>query len=478
MPESLSHILVWAIPAIHVLGLIAAIAAVMRTRTSQGAIAWALSLIFLPYVALPMYLVFGRDRFEGYRRRLRLTVTRHRGQSMSVIDALAAQRAFLPGPRALDQRVIERITGQVFTRGNRVDLLIDGKAKFDALLPAIRAATTEVLVQYYILRDDKIGRLVLAALVDRARAGVRVLVLYDAMGCFFLSRNYVRVLREAGGQVLAFRTARAGRAGIQINFRNHRKAVIIDGRVAFLGGINVGDEYLGADRRLSPWRDTHLRVEGPAVLDLQMAFAADWYWASDTIPTMIWSPPEVDQPADGVLACSSGPADSPERLPALLLYLIGLARRRIWIATPYFVPDPATLAALRVAALRGVDVRILMPDRSDHLPSWLAAFTYFASCEEAGVRLFRYRDGFMHQKAWLFDDDLAAVGSVNLDNRSMRLNFEQTVLVCDRAFAGRVEQMLSEDLGRSREASAREFTGRRWSFRLAARLARLLEPVL
>lgn len=470
--------LTWAIPALHLLGLLAAVTAVMRTRTSQGSIAWALSLIFLPYVALPLYLVFGRDRFEGYRRRLRLRITRQRGQAISVLDAIAAQRAFLPPDRAQDQRMIERITGQVFTRGNRVDLLINGAAKFEALLASIASARRDILVQYYIIRDDRVGRDVLAALVERARAGVRVMMIYDALGCFFLPRRYLRELREAGVEVTAFRTARAGRAGVQVNFRNHRKAVIIDGREGFIGGINVGDEYLGRHKRFGPWRDTHLRVEGPAVMDLQLAFASDWYWATETIPEIHWSAPSIEHPADGVLALASGPADDMERLPPLLLHLIDQAKRRVWIATPYFVPDAPTLAALRVAAMRGLDVRIMTPDRYDTLPAYLAAFTYFPACREVGMRMFRYTKGFMHQKVWLFDDDMSAVGSVNLDNRSLRLNFEQVLLVCDRPFASSVEKMLLDDFDKCREASSREFTERSWLFRLSARLCRLMEPVL
>lgn len=478
MFDDITVILAWGLPLLHAIGVVVAVTAVMRTRTSQGSIAWALSLVFLPYVALPLYVVFGRDRFEGYRRRLRLSISRQRGQSISALDAIAAHRATLVGRRSEDQRVIERICGQVFTRGNKVRLLIDGGAKFPALFKAVKEAKRDIVVQYYIMRDDEVGRQLMEALIERARAGVRVQVLYDGLGCFFLPRGYICKLRDAGAQVLAFRTSRFGRSGIQVNFRNHRKVVIVDGKEAFLGGINVGDEYMGKVPRYGAWRDTHVAVTGPAVLELQMAFAADWHWASGTVPTVSWEPQPVETPAQGVLPLSSGPADDLERLAPLLLHLITGSARRVWIATPYFVPDPATLAALRIAALRGLDVRILMPEGSDQTASYLAAFTYYPSCTEAGVRIFRYTAGFMHQKVWLFDDDMAAVGSVNIDNRSLRLNFEQMLLVCDKGFAGEVEAMLTADMLKCREVGPREFTARPWHFRLAARVCRLLEPVL
>lgn len=475
---SFGTFIAWAVPICHVLGALSALAAVMRTRTSQGAIAWALSLIFIPYVALPFYWVFGYDRFEGYRRRLRLTVSRHRGHTVTVHDALNALRATLPADRAADQAVIERISGHVFTRGNTADLLIDGRATYEAIFEAVRSAERDVLVQYYILRDDEVGHQLADLLVARLRKGVRVMVLYDNLGSFGLGSRYAARLREAGADVYAFRTARAPRLRIQINFRNHRKAVIVDGKVGFVGGINIGREYLGLHRPLSPWRDTHLRISGPAVMDLQRAFAADWYWAAGGLPNLPWTPPIHHDGLAGVLTLPSGPADDPEALPPVLLHLINSARTRLWIATPYFVPDPPTLEALRSAAFRGVDVRLILPGRPDTLPAWLASFTYLPACTGAGVRVFRYTEGFMHQKVWLIDDDLANVGTVNIDNRSMRLNFEQSVIVCDRGFAARVQAMLHADLSRCREVGAEEFTGRSWPFRLSARLARLLEPVL
>ncbi|HVX85060.1 MAG TPA: cardiolipin synthase [Phycisphaerae bacterium] len=473
------------IPALHLLGLALAIHAILTTRTSQGAIAWALSLVFFPYVSVILYLVFGRTKFHGY-------VEAHR-RGNSTLDHLAADlrnrlqqhRAELAGA---DERfaVFESLGLFPFTAGNATRLLIDGDATFDAIFAAIDAATECILVQFFIVRNDALGDALRDRLIRKARSGVKVYFLFDEIGSLWLPKRYIAELRAAGVSAKPFNTRRGWLNPFQINFRNHRKIVLVDGQVAFVGGHNVGVEYLGQSKRFGHWRDTHIEVRGPAVAAIQWSFVQDWHWATDEIlqpPGVCTARPERDSPAPAggkAMVLPTSPALDVSICSLMLLAAISAARRRVWITSPYFVPDETVYDALQLAAMRGVDVRIMLPARPDHLLVYLSSFSYLASGESVGVKFYRYRAGFLHQKVFLVDDDLAAVGTANLDNRSMRLNFELTVLVADGAFAAQVSRMLEEDFGRCVRADKAELgkRGRRnVVFRAAVQVARLLSPI-
>jgi cardiolipin synthase len=456
--------------------LISALHAVQYGRTSQGSIAWAVSLVTLPFVALPFYWVFGRRRFDGYVERLRARFAGREEEVRAFRALLRSLAAEVPAAAAGPIAAIERLARMPLTRGNHVELLVDGAAKFEALFAAIDAAQEYVLVQYYIVQDDAVARELKQRLLARLAVGVRVAFLYDAVGSFRLPRAWVTELVSAGALVRAFRTSR-GLAQMQINFRNHRKIVVVDGRVAFAGGINVGDEYLGRGA-IGPWRDTHVRAEGPLVQELQVSFAADWIWTDGPRLDLEWTPQASSRGNQSALALATGPADEEESCALFFLQAISSATQRLWIATPYFVPDAPIFEALKLAAMRGVDVRVLLPEKSDSSVLQLASFTFLTAAERAGIRMFRYTAGFLHQKVLLVDRVMATVGSANLDNRSMRLNFEVTAVVIDAGFASQVEAMLERDFERSRQIGAGDFENRLWVFRVAARTVRLLEPIL
>jgi cardiolipin synthase len=251
---------------------------------------------------------------------------------------------------------------------------------------------------------------------------------------------------------------------------------VVDGKTAFLGGINVGDEYLGRDVKFGPWRDTHLQLKGPAVQAVQLVFLEDWFWASETVPDLLWTthPETINQVAAII---PTGPADPADSWQLVVAEAANTSRHRLWITSPYFVPDEGVLTALQAAAIRGVDVRILIPERADHLLVWLSAFSYYEQSIPYGVKLFRYHRGFLHQKVMLIDDRLAAVGTANLDNRSFRLNFEITAFSPDPRFVNEVERMLTLDFKHAREARVEDFTARSFLFRAACRAARLLAPI-
>ncbi|MEX3932737.1 cardiolipin synthase [Paraburkholderia phymatum] len=515
----------------HMLGVIAACHAILHTRTSQGAIAWAVSLVAMPYLTLVPYLFLGRSKFAGYAdaRRIENKMLRTRANPPEW-----DREASSPGrpTEALGQQFVRSLTrlgGMPFLPGNSVRTLVNGEATFAAIFDAIENATRYVIVQFFIVRADALGEMLKDALIAKAMQGVRVYVLYDSIGSFDLPHRYVASMLAGGVQMHPFATNRRFVNRFQLNFRNHRKIVVVDGERAFVGGHNVGVEYLGGKPPLSPWRDTHIDVRGPAVASIQFVFTEDWYWATQQLPEFDPAPvsspvspavsplaspsvlpsvltsvapaasppaspsvaPATSPPAslsvspsvaagDGMhcLVIPTGPADKQETCSLFFVEAINAARERIWITTPYLIPDEAVFAALRLAALRGVEVRIMIPSRRDHRVVFEASKLYAYDSIRAGVRIFRYRPGFLHQKVVLIDDIAAAVGSANLDNRSFRLNFEIMVLTVDSNFAAEVEAMLLRDFDESFEIDRGEYRNAPALRRVAMHVARLFAPIL
>jgi cardiolipin synthase len=363
------------------------------------------------------------------------------------------------------------------TRYNKTRLLIDGRETFRSIFDGIESAEQYILVQFFIVKDDAIGRELQSKLIQKAKESVKVYFLYDEIGSHKLPQSFLRDMQLAGIVTSAFHSTKGKTNRFQLNFRNHRKIVVVDGKIAYVGGHNVGDEYLGKHPTLGPWRDTHVSVEGPVVQTIQFCFVEDWYWATKGIPELNW---ELIRAADGhedALMIASGPADRLETCGLMFVQAINAASKRVWIG-PYFVPDLQTLSALKLAALRGVDVRILLPEKADHRTVYLASFTYYQNTLPVGIKLFRYTAGFMHQKVFLVDSSCAAVGTANLDNRSFRLNFEITLLNYDPGFVTEVETMLTNDFSRCRSVALEEYSEQSFFFKLAARSARLLAPIL
>lgn len=459
------------------LGILAAVHAVMHARSSQGAIAWALVLVLFPWVSLLPYAILGRNRFHGYAELLneRNEKTQH---VIAAIDREYREREYIRAAHPLPQSTLARIAELPVVHRNRSRLLIDGEETFSAIFEAIASARDYILVQFYIVKDDDLGRRFQQALIHKAREGVRVYFLYDEVGSYALPRRYLRRLRGAGVETSGFNTRKGPVSRLQLNFRNHRKIVVVDGETAFVGGHNVGDEYLSKSKRFPHWRDTHAQIWGPAVQAVQYCFLQDWHFASRGLPELRWTPPNGEQGDEELLVVASGPADAIDKCGMMFLEAIHSAEKRIWIASPYFIPDQAVLYALTLAALRGVDVRIMLPAKPDHLLVYLSSFSNYQVLIPLGVKLFRYTAGFMHQKVFLVDDAYAAVGTANLDNRSFRLNFEITLINCHRRFVDAVEKMLDEDFGNCRQVSVAEYNGRSFLFRMAVRIARLFDPLL
>jgi cardiolipin synthase len=463
---------------VHTLGIVNAAHAVMNVRSSQGAIAWSISLVTFPWLAIPLYWILGRTKFHGYAEALRSVYAQHHQLVRQTYSDLIQFKVALPEKLAQLQPLAEAFTGIPFTSGNAAELLINGQQTYAAMLKAIASATNYILLQSYIVIDDQAGNEFKDALIAKAKQGIRIYFLYDEIGSNKLSRSYTNSLRKNGIEVSAFHTTRGKGNRFQINFRNHRKILVVDGETAFLGGLNIGDEYLGKNQRLSPWRDTHMMLQGPTVQTLQNSFLRDWYWATRTVPEVNWQVKVNRELNQTALVLPTGPAD---QLPACQLFFVNAinqAKNRLWIATPYFVPDDSTLSALKLAAMRGVDVRIILPNRPDHLFVYLCSFSYYSEMEAIGIKLYRYKNGFMHQKIMLIDEDMAGVGTVNLDNRSFLLNFEVMGFVAEARFVESVEKMLRNDLSASVSVSLSEYDRKSFWFKLAVRVSRLLTPLL
>lgn len=461
----------------YMLAIGSAIEAVLRARTAQGSIAWVVSLLTLPYVTLPLYLVFGRNRFAGYAQERQqieeITSTRLSGVRNELFDFSArdANKDFY--------RSLHRLARFPTVRGNKVELLVNGNATFDSIEDGLRSARHYILFQFYILRDDDLGRRLGRVLAERARAGVRVYILYDEIGSSGIARSWLyRELKRAGAKIAAFNTTQGRRNRFQLNFRNHRKIVVVDSRCAWVGGHNVGIEYLGISPKRGPWRDTHVKMHGPVAIGAQLTFATDWLWATREQLEIDWSL-ETEAPGNSsVLLFPSDPASEFEEAGLMFHQVITQAKERIWIASPYFVPDRGIVAALQLAALRGVDVRVMIPDRADGPVVGMANWAFTQELLPAGVAVFRYEPAFMHQKVFLLDNELSGVGTANFDNRSFRLNFEITALVHGESFCREVEQMLLEDFANSRAVTAEEIEAKPFWFPFATGAARLMSPVL
>ncbi len=462
---------------IHISSFFLAASVIMRGRTSQGTIAWVMGLLIFPYVGVPLFLLFGRSKFHGYTRAHQkiyqeLQEVVHHVFAEIDFFSLTTQAELCPM-----QNIARELLGFSFVRANAAELLIDGEATYAAMLEKIAMAKSYICLQSFIVRNDDSGKKFKALLIEKAKQGIKVYFLYDEIGCYSLSNRYLKDLVENGVTVSAFYSTRGKGNRFQINFRNHRKVVIVDGCEGFLGGLNIGDEYLGLSKKFGHWRDTHLMISGPAVQCLQLAFLQDWYWATHHIPDFNW---HITPAKDNInmLILPTGPADKIQAATLMITSLINRARERLWIASPYFVPDFSIIQALQLAAMRGVDVRILLPAKADHKLVYLCSFAFYEDLAGYNIKLYRYREGFMHQKVFVVDDAFAGVGTVNLDNRSLNINFEITAVIAGSAFIQEVAKMLDQDFAQSDLVDVQEYNQRSIWFKVAVRTSRLFSPLL
>lgn len=454
-------------------------------RETTSALAWCLLVIFLPLVGVFLFVLFGYQHVQRPVLRKVRHRERFRDTATVVIDHREVGGVPVEEPETSWHdlaRLALRFDAFPLMPHNRVDFYHDGQPAYDAMLAAIRAARHHIHLEFFIFQPDDSGRLFIEELTKKAREGVEVRLLFDAMGSHRLHRPFLRPLLDAGGQATAFLPVNLLQRRIQVNLRNHRKILVADGRIGFTGGLNIGDEYLGKVPRYGNWRDCHLRLEGPAVSALQRVFAEDWDFAAGEhlrgepyYPPPLTGDPQARTP---VQIAYSGPDQAINAIRELYFAAIVRAQRRLWIASPYFVPDGGIYDALRLAAYRGVDVRLLFLFHPDKWVPFYAGRYYLSSALAAGVKVYQYTRGMMHSKIMLADGEWASVGSANLDNRSLHLNFELNAMIYGADKVAELEEAFRRDLDESILLDPEVFARRPLAGRVIENACRLLSPVL
>jgi cardiolipin synthase len=448
----------------------------LERRPPLATVAWIVSLATLPVLGFVVYYFLGPRRLDRKRRRRVMARTSKRAKASgaapdrtSAVETLGHAGARLAAVAAGTEQSppLPATTLQLYDLGSHA---------YDAIVESIAAATHHVHLEYYILNDGVVAKRIRAALIERATAGVQVRLLLDGLGTSRLG-GYLRPLRDAGVEIARFGPRM--RPGF-VNFRTHRKIVICDGTTGFTGGMNIDDchdeSVVGVERG---WRDTQVKLVGDAVAPLALAFLEDWQYATDVVlDGPAYLPPLTGAGTMLAQVCASGPDAHPQSIHAVYFTAIATARQRVWISTPYFVPDESMQEALLAAALRGVDVRVLVPGTSDHAIVDAAARSYFPELLAAGVTIFGYGPPALHAKTMVVDRDAAIVGTANLDNRSLRLNFEVVTICYGEAFADELARMFEQDLAKSRAITAAVLDGRSIGQRLFEGAARLFSPML
>ena len=477
---------------LFVLNLVCGFAIVFLEKKNPSVTwAWLMVLALVPYFGFLIYLVLGQDSRKRYT--FAKKAKRDEEACNAVLDTDIAglsrireqrrhenPREFLCVPDAdylSDLAYMNFTAGHgAFTTNNQIDLYHEGNAKFGALLADIARAAHFIHMQYYIMNNDALGRQVIEALAAKARQGVEVCLLVDGMGCWRTPTRFYKPLREAGGHVSLFLPPHLAR----INYRNHRKSCVVDGTIGYVGGMNIGDEYVSRSKRFGFWRDSHIRIVGDAVKDLEMRFLMDWNDCSlyKLVPNDLHFPVLPQTSGATMQIVCSGPDTRHSHIYHAYAKMISEANRRVLIQTPYFAPDENIFEALRIAALSGIDVRIIIPAKPDHFFVYWASLSYLGELLDVGVRCYQYEKGFIHSKLLVIDDIATSVGTANMDVRSFKLNFEVNAFIYDHAITNAFEAEFVKDLDDCFEMTKEWYAQRSHVTRVKESVSRLLSPLL
>ncbi len=466
--------------------LFAIIIVFFQRRDPKSVWAWLLLLYFIPIVGFIFYLFLGQD--FGKRKMFRIKEVEDQ-----LHEAIRQQEHQLKGSslEELDERIKDytdlimynlETSGAMLTADNDIDILVDGNEKFDALIEDMKNADHFIHIQYYIIKNDVLFNRIKDVLIEKASQGVEVRVLFDAMGCRSVNHSFWKKLNAAGIKTAEFFPAILGRFQLRINYRNHRKIVVIDNKVAYVGGFNVGREYIDLDKKFGHWRDTHLRIQGSAVLGLQMRFILDWNYAARE--NLLQNPKLFEGARTGgrdfceMQIISSGPDNSNQQIRDNYLRLINKAQKSIYIQTPYFIPDESIFNALLIAIHSGIEVNVMIPCKPDHLFVYWATYSYIGDLVMAGAKCYTYDNGFLHSKGIIVDSKVFCYGTANMDIRSFALNFEVNVVVYDRKMAEEMEASFIKDLKVCSRITKDFYAGRSLKIRLKEQVCRLLSPLL
>ncbi len=462
----------------YTVALIAVVHLLSLRKHPASTLAWAWGILLFPYFGALLYWGIGADRLRRKRLRRRAAFAPFRRDRHEHKRHRAALSLVPPDDAGL-ARVLARLNRIPPTGVDRFRLLHTADVFYDALVERIEGARHHIHVQFFIWRDDAPGRRLRDALVAAARRGVQVRVLLDEIGSVLLASSHFRELVEAGGEFSWFQTISPLRRRFLFNLRNHRKIQIIDGEFAFVGGMNVGREYQGLDPKFGAWRDLQAELTGPVACALQESFADDWFFATGRKVIEPCFYPDTEGPGlHPALVLAGGPDDPSEPTQKSIISLFNHARRRAWFTTGYFVPNGVTLVALQLCAARGVDVRLLITEKTDHPGLLRIGRSFYDELMASGVRIFEYSRALNHTKAAVVDEDWLLVGSANLDNRSMRVNFELGVFAREPDAAAELAARLEEDFAESTEITPSNFARRPWYEKAAEAALRPFAPLL
>lgn len=464
--------------ALYVYTLISTISVLLlENRNPVKSLSWVLVLLFLPGLGLFLYLIFGQNfRKQKTISKKSLRFAANRPHVSFDIDRLDTN--FMDNNQLNLIRLLYTNSDAKAYPNNKIDILSDGKTTFDAMFNAIQNAKNHIHIEFFIFGNDKISNQLRELLIEKASAGVRVRMIYDYWGSFFLSRWYLQSLRDAGVYLRPFLPLRLRLGRSKINYRNHRKILIVDGEVGFTGGLNVADRYIFGNA-LGMWRDTFVRFEGSVVHGLQQLFLMDWYFVEGKLITDPKYYP-IPQKFDSNLAqiVISGPDTQWESIMQGISSAIMSATRYVYIHTPYFIPNDVVENCIQMSAMSGVDVRIMIPARSDSRLSDACTFSYMGRLLEAGVKVYRYTEGFLHSKAIVIDDFISIVGSANLDERSFNQNFEANAFIYEEKTANQLKELFFRDMQNCEELTLEAWTNRRRRQKLKESFARLFSPLM
>lgn len=475
----------WLLVAVHELALVAAVIYILRWhREPRSMLLWILAMRLLPVVGVLVFLVFSEPRGGWHRMRRRRKRKRleaalmHKNQAFRERALTNDRQAIDPAVRAF-ARLAKRLGAHVATPGNDVRIFHDAEATYAAIERAIDHAESHVHLEYYIFQPDKTGQAIRDRLIRKAREGVQCRLLLDYVGCWRLPRRFIRPMLDAGVQVEFAMPVIPWHGRWRVNYRNHRKIVVVDGRTGFTGSQNIGDEYRGRLARYGPWRDTHLMIVGPGVHHLQEVFVEDWHYTTgeDLVQDMYFPLP-LPAGEHMVQVLPSGPGQQVRAMHHLLFAAVSTARSSVCVITPYFVPDAAMVLALQSACYRGVRVRLLIPTATDQRVVLFAGRGCYPELIQAGVEVYEHDSTMLHSKVIVIDQLLAMVGSANMDERSFRLNFELTVMLHSQALARELYDDFESLVTRSRRIRHREVGRQSHLQELAIGLARLASPLL
>lgn len=453
----------------------------MQNRNPSSTLAWIMVLALLPGVGLILYFLLGQNYFRRRKFDKKAEQDRLSYERIDRVGKLLPRdlSQFSPGQQRL-LHLSQRLARTPFSMASRTQVLTNGEETFSTLLRELKKAKHHIHMEYYIYRADDIGRKIQKTLIAKARAGVEVRFMFDAVGSIGLPKTFINELREAGAKVGIYGEVRFLALSSRVNYRNHRKIVVVDGNIGFIGGLNVGDEYLSRSKTYGFWRDTHMLVKGEAVRSLQIIFLQDWqYVTGEKIMDPAYLSPELEQGCSGaVQIVPSGPDNESRALKNIFFAMITSAKKSVWLATPYFIPDEDIMTALRVAGMAGIDVRLLFPAKPDKRLPFLASHSYFPSLLEVGVKIYEYEKGFLHSKLLIIDGEVATVGTANMDMRSFHLNFEVNVLLLHDDSIEKMVKDFERDLLTTNLINKDEFMKKKFLVRMAESAARLLSPLL